>query len=84
MINLLLLTLVFAIQESRICDLKEDLRKEKIMRKHDNEFSELSRKLSVDMAIVDERMNVVDKDFRKICEDFQETCRDFSESVKVK
>ncbi len=91
MINILAMLLVYGIfiEEMRISSYRDRLKQEKKNRKWDKEWaewSEMDKKLSIDLARCDERLKISNEQFRKQfhkkCDEFQEQCNEFNKQCE--
>lgn len=84
MINLIIIILIYGIviEEMRISAFKEKLFCEQQGRKRDREWAEIDKKISVELALVNQEFKNSSEQFHKQCEDFQKQCEQFNNEVK--
>lgn len=78
MINLITIILIYGlvIEEMRISACKEKLFQEKQGRKRDREWADTDKKISVELALLNQKFKESNKKFRKECEEFHKQCEE--------
>lgn len=84
MINLITIILIYGlvIEEMRISSFKEKLFQEKQGRKRDREWADTDKKISVELALLNQNFKESNEKFRKECEEFHKQCEQFNNEVK--
>lgn len=86
MINIIAIVLIYGIliEEMRINSYRDRLEQEKNARKRDNEWFELDKKISVESAVLKEKLRVSHEEFQKNNEEFIKRCEEINKLYEVK